>query len=189
MKRPLDLFLALSGLIVTAPIWMIIPVAIWLEDRGPIFYKQRRVGKDGQEITILKFRTLVQNADQVVLPWMVPDRAWVTKVGGFLRQTALDELPQVLSILKGDMSFVGPRAMPMGEFRDFKDKIQGLEQRLCVRPGLTGLAQVYGKATRNARAKLRYDLLYIKPMNLWLDLRLIILSIWITLCRKWETPG
>jgi len=151
------------------------------------FYRQRRIGKDGRVFDVLKFRTLLQNADQTVRPWMSPGGQWVTRVGGFLRSTALDELPQLLNILKGEMSFVGPRAMPLDEFEDFKRKISGLEQRLMVLPGLTGFAQVYGKATRDPRKKLRYDLLYIKNQSLWLDIKLILLSFWITFRGKWES--
>lgn len=186
-KRVLDFALSSLGMIVSTPLWVIFSIAIKLEDGGPIFYHQRRIGKDGSVFDVLKFRTLVQNADRVIRPWMNPDEQWVTRIGNFLRRTALDELPQLLNIFKGDMSFVGPRAMPVEEFVDFKDRIKGLEQRLKVRPGLTGLAQVYGNATRNGRRKLRYDLLYIKNQSLLLDLKLIALSFWITFRGKWES--
>jgi len=187
LKKTLDSLLSLLGIFVSAPLWILFPIAIKIEDRGPIFYRQRRIGKDSRVFDVLKFRTLLQNADQTVRPWMSPDGQWVTRVGGFLRSTALDELPQLLNILKGEMSFVGPRAMPLNEFEDFKAKIPALEQRLMVRPGLTGLAQVYGNATRDARKKLRYDLLYIKNQSFWLDLKLIALSFWITFRGKWES--
>lgn len=185
-KRTLDLVLGALVILVSTPLWVLFSIAIRLEDGAPVFYGQKRVGKNGQIFAILKFRTLLKTADQGVSSWQVPGPKWVTKVGGLLRQTALDELPQVLSILKGDMSFVGPRAMPVEEFERFKGKIQGLEQRFLTRPGLTGLAQVYGKATRDVHAKLRYDLLYIKNQSLWLDTKLIAMSFWITFQGKWE---
>ncbi len=187
LKRSLDFILAALAIFISAPLWLVFSIAIKLEDGGPVFYRQKRVGKNGKSFTVFKFRTLVQNADQVVRPWMSPDQKWVTRIGRLLRRTALDELPQVLNILKGDMSFVGPRAMPVDEFESFRAKVLGLEQRLYVRPGLTGIAQVYGKATRDARAKLGYDLIYIQNQSLWLDLKLIMLSFWITFRGKWES--
>jgi len=120
---------------------------------------------------------------------MVPGDAWVTRVGGVLRRTAMDELPQILNILKGDMSVVGPRAMPVDEFETYKTTMPNLQRRLEVRPGLTGIAQVYGKATRDVRTKLRYDLLYVKSHTSLLDLKLVALSFWISLCGKWEANG
>ncbi len=189
LKRSVDFILAALAIFISAPLWLVFSIAIKLEDGGPVFYRQKRVGKNGKVFTVFKFRTLLQNADQVVRPWMNPDQKWVTRIGGLLRRTALDELPQVLNILSGDMSFVGPRAMPVNEFQSFRGKILGLERRLWVRPGLTGIAQVYGKATRDARAKLRYDLIYIQNQALLLDLKLIFLSFWITFRGRWESRG
>ncbi len=186
-KRTFDFILAALAILISTPLWLVFPIAIKLEDGGPVFYRQSRVGKNGRLFNVLKFRTLLQNADQVVRPWVNPDQQWVTKVGGFLRRTGLDELPQVLNILSGDMSVVGPRPMPVEEFEAFKDKIHGLERRLYVRPGLTGNAQVHGKATRDARAKLHYDLIYIRDQSFWLDLKLITLSLWITFRGRWES--
>jgi lipopolysaccharide/colanic/teichoic acid biosynthesis glycosyltransferase len=193
-KRPLDLGILVLAHVFLFPVWAcvwaLIPFLIWLEDRGPIFYRQPRVGKHEKVFSILKFRTLVPNADQIVRPWEVPNGPVVTRMGKLLRATALDELPQVLNILKGDMSFVGPRAMPLDEYEKFVKKLPELEYRLLATPGLTGLAQVYGKATRDIRNKLRYDLLYIRRMSLWLDVKLVLLSVWITLRGKWESrPG
>lgn len=186
LKRPLDILLAGLGLLLSAPLWLLFAVAIKLEDRGPVFYGQRRVGRNTRKFAILKFRTLVQNADQVVRPWQNPDRAMVTRVGSLLRRTALDELPQLWNILVGDMSFVGPRAMPVDEFERFRVTHPRLAERFDARPGLTGLAQVYGKATRDVRKKLRFDLLYIGRQSLWLDVKLVVLSFWITFRARWE---
>jgi lipopolysaccharide/colanic/teichoic acid biosynthesis glycosyltransferase len=192
-KRPFDLTVIVLAHLLLLPVWLLlwglIPLLIWVEDRGPIFYPQKRVGKDGRVFVILKFRTLVQNADQMVQAWMVPDEKFVTRIGRILRSTALDELPQVLNILTGEMSFVGPRAMPLHEFQEFRDKIPGLEQRLAVRPGLTGSAQVYGEGVRDAREKLRYDLDYVQRMSLRLDIKLMLLSVRNTLMARWDKEG
>jgi lipopolysaccharide/colanic/teichoic acid biosynthesis glycosyltransferase len=192
-KRPFDLAVIVLAHLLLLPLWILlwgmIPLLIWLEDRGPIFYPQRRVGQDGRVFTILKFRTLVQNADKTVRAWTVPDQRYVTRIGHILRSTALDELPQVLNILTGDMSFVGPRAMPFDEFQEFRDKIPGLEQRLAVRPGLTGMAQVYGEGVRDAREKLRYDLDYVQRMSLLLDVKLMLLSVRNTVLARWDKEG
>jgi lipopolysaccharide/colanic/teichoic acid biosynthesis glycosyltransferase len=192
-KRPFDLTVIALAHLLLLPVWILlwglIPLLIWVEDRGPIFYPQKRVGKDGRVFNILKFRTLVQNADKMVQAWTVPDQQYVTKIGRILRCTALDELPQVLNILTGDMSFVGPRAMPFDEFQQFRHKIVGLEQRLAVRPGLTGLAQVYGEGVRDAREKLRYDLDYVQRMSLLLDIRLMLLSVRNTVLARWDKEG
>ncbi len=192
-KRPFDLVVVVLAHVFLLPLWSVlwgvIPLLIWLEDRGPIFYSQRRVGKDGRVFRILKFRTLVQNADKTVRAWTVPDQQYVTRIGRVLRCTALDELPQVLNILKGEMSFVGPRAMPVDEFQEFRSKIPGLEQRLAVRPGLTGLAQVYGEGVRDARAKLRYDTEYVQRMSLLLDIKLVLLSVRNTVLARWDKKG
>jgi lipopolysaccharide/colanic/teichoic acid biosynthesis glycosyltransferase len=192
-KRPFDLAVIVLAHLLLLPVWILlwglIPLLIWLEDRGPVFYPQKRVGKEGRVFTILKFRTLVQNADKMVQAWTVPDQRYVTRIGRILRSTALDELPQVLNILTGDMSFVGPRAMPLNEFQEFQDKIPGLEQRLAVRPGLTGMAQVYGEGVRDAREKLRYDLDYVQRMSLLLDVKLMLLSVRNTVLARWDTEG
>jgi lipopolysaccharide/colanic/teichoic acid biosynthesis glycosyltransferase len=192
-KRPFDLAVIALAHLLLLPVWIllwgVIPLLIWVEDRGPIFYPQKRVGKDGRVFNILKFRTLVQNADKTVQAWTIPDQQYVTNIGRILRRTALDELPQVLNILTGDMSFVGPRAMPLDEFQEFQRKIAGLEQRLAVRPGLTGLAQVYGEGVRDAREKLRYDLDYVQRMSLVLDIKLMLLSVRNTVLARWDTEG
>jgi len=188
MKRVFDFALAALGLAMSAPLWALFAIAVKLEDGGPVFYRQMRVGQKGHVFSVLKFRTLRRDADKTVRPWMAPGEEWVTRMGVFLRRTAMDELPQILNILRGDMSFVGPRAMPVSEFEAFKEKIPSLSRRLEARPGLTGIAQVYGKATRNIRAKLRYDLLYVGKQSFLLDIQLILLSVLLTLRGRWEQP-
>lgn len=188
-KRPFDLsvlFLAhLILLLIWVIIWIMIPLMVWLEDRGPIFYRQKRFGKGGKEFTVLKFRTMINDADKNGSSWTMEGDPRVTRVGRILRRTALDELPSLLSILRGDMSFVGPRALAIEEQRFLEEKIPGFRKRLSVRPGLTGLAQVYNRKDESHK-KLRYDIKYIENMNLWLDLKLMFLSLWNTITARWD---
>lgn len=198
-KRPLDLFLSGVGILISAPVWALLALAIKLEDRGPIFYGQERVGKGGRRFRSWKFRSMVADSDQRFGPLQAGENDnRVTRVGRVLRATAMDELPQLWNIFKGDMSFVGPRAlMPEEiEIRNVEngqsesvplEKVDGYEARHRVRPGLTGLAQIYAPRDVPRRQKFRYDLLYIKKQSFWLDLKLIALSFWITFCRKWES--
>ena len=189
-KRPLDLTGLTLGYLLLLPIglllWTLIPLLIWLEDRGPVFYHQRRTGKDGKTFTVLKFRTMVPDADRLGPAWTSEGDRRVTRTGRFLRKTALDELPQTLSIWKGDLSLVGPRALDAGEQAMLEQEIPGFELRLAVLPGLTGLAQVYNRDDE-PRRKLKYDLEYIERMSLWLDLKLILLSVRNTLLARWDT--
>ena len=186
VKRPFDLLLSLIGLVVSFPLWVIVAIAIWLEDRRPILYSQKRLGRNGKEFQLLKFRSMIKDAEQQTGPvWSNKDDHRITKVGRILRKTALDELPQLLNILKGDMSFVGPRAERPELAREIEREIPRFNLRLLVRPGLTGLAQVCGKYNTIPRNKLRYDLLYIRNQSFLLDLKLILLSFWITFTFRW----
>lgn len=188
-KRPLDLAILLAAHLALAPVflvlWAVIPLLVWVEDRGPVFYRQHRPGKGGRLFTILKFRTMVVNADKIGPAWTQDKDPRVTRVGKVLRRTALDELPSILSIWKGDMSFVGPRALPVKEQQLLEQQIPGFAGRLNVRPGLTGMAQVYDLKDE-APTKLRYDLEYIRCMNLLLDVKLILMSARNTLMGRWD---
>lgn len=187
LKRPFDLILALFGIIISFPLWIAAAVLIWLADRGPVFYAQKRIGKNRKLFTIYKFRSMIKDAEKntgVVLASQNDPR--ITRVGRFLRISAMDELPQLLSIFKGDMSFVGPRPERPELVEQFKQMIPEYEARFAVKPGLTGLAQVRGRYNTAVRYKLKYDLFYIRKRNFYLDLKLIILSFWNTLLGKWE---
>jgi len=166
-------------------LWTFIPLFIWLGDRGPVFFRQERAGKHGRVFTILKFRTMVSNADRMGPAWTTDADPRVTRVGKLLRRTALDELPEVLNIWKGEMSLVGPRALDVAEQGSLEESIPGFEQRLQVSPGLTGLAQIYDRSD-NAYDKFRYDLSYLDRMSPWLDVRLLVLSVWNTLGARWD---
>ena len=185
-KRLFDIFLASIGLILSLPLWVLISIAIKLEDGGPIFYSQERVGKNGKIFRILKFRSMIPDAEkQASVTWTFENDPRITKVGKFLRRTALDELPSLLSILKGDMSFVGPRALAVEEQKFLEKKIPGFEKRLAVCPGLTGLSQVYNPED-DPYKKLEYDLEYIEKMSFWLDMKLILLSFYNTFTLRWD---
>lgn len=191
-KRPLDLAILFSAHIILFPLWLslwiIIPLFIWLEDRGPIFYTQERVGRKGKIFKVYKFRSMVPDAEKHTgAVWASAHDPRVTKAGRILRATAMDELPQLWNILKGDMSFVGPRAERPELVEKFAQKIKNYRQRFAVMPGLTGMAQVYGSYDTPPQNKLKYDLLYIKKQSFLLDLKLIFLSFWITLKGKWES--
>ena len=188
IKRTFDVILAGAGLIVSAPLWALFAAAIVLEDGGPVFFPQGRVGLGGRVFTALKFRSMVPNADRLTGPVQAgEDDSRITRIGRLLRGTAMDELPQLWNIFVGDMSFVGPRPLVPDEVEVRGDgrliklaEIDGYEARHRVRPGLTGLTQVYAARDIPRRSKFRLDGLYLRRASLCLDVKLILLSFWIT---------
>ena len=196
-KRLLDVGFSSCALVVSMPMWLLIVLAIRLEDRGPALYGQDRVGQRGRRFRALKFRSMVPNAESGGDAVQArPNDPRVTHVGRILRATALDELPQLWNILKGDMSFVGPRALRPGEIEVGGsgeevpiEAIEGFVERSAVAPGLTGLAQIYAPRDILRRQKFRYDRLYIRKQSVWLDIRLILLSFWISVRGTWEHQG
>jgi lipopolysaccharide/colanic/teichoic acid biosynthesis glycosyltransferase len=197
LKRPLDVFLSTLMLILSAPVSVIISLAIKLEDRGPIFYRQERWGRGGKRFRAYKFRTMVSHSDKVFgIKQATENDLRITRVGRILRAMGLDELPQIINIFLGDMSFVGPRALAVGEilhdengYQIDYEKVPGFWERLAVRPGLTGISTIYRAKDISPRKKFRYDLLYIQNLSFWLDVRLILMSFWISFRGKWETRG
>ncbi|NIO21901.1 MAG: sugar transferase [Candidatus Aenigmarchaeota archaeon] len=197
IKRNFDIFLSILGLLISSPLWIVFGLLILIEDGLPIFYLQERIGKGGTIFKALKFRSMIKDAEKELGPVQaVENDPRVTKVGRILRATAMDELPQLVNILKGDMSFVGPRALRPAELEVRGNpgalriqNIFGYRERLAVKPGLTGLAQVYLPTDAPRQKKFYYDALYIKKQNFWLDLKLIFLSFWITFRGKWESRG
>lgn len=194
-KRPFDVLLAVVGLGLSSPLWLAISMAICFEDRGAVFFIQERCGKNGRRFGHIKFRTMKlppkgQQRHKVI---SLEDDPRVTKIGVLLRATALDELPELINILKGEMSFVGPRplpfrievASPYGTIAD----VPGYEARSRVRPGLTGLAQVRAPKDIDHRRKFRYDALYVKNMSFCLDSMILLLSLWVTFRGGWERWG
>jgi lipopolysaccharide/colanic/teichoic acid biosynthesis glycosyltransferase len=194
IKRTFDCLLAGVGLVVSAPLWAAIAIAIKAQDGGPVLYRQQRVGLGGRVFDALKFRSMVVDAEARTGPVQATENEpRVTKVGRLLRATAMDELPQLWNIFAGDMSFVGPRPLRPGEVEARGDgqlirldEIPGYEARHQVRPGLTGLAQVYAPRDISRTSKFRLDRVYLKRASFWLDLKLILLSFWITGRGEWE---
>lgn len=197
MKRAFDVVLSGIGLIGSAPFWALIAAAIKLDDRGAVFFPQVRVGKGGRRFKSWKFRSMTEGSDAEVGPLQARDRdPRITRVGRLLRATAMDELPQLWNIFKGDMSFVGPRALLPEEIevsgtgvRVPIEQIPGYEARHRVRPGLTGLAQIYAPRDIPRRHKFKLDRLYVRRQSFWLDLKLVALSFWISFRGTWERRG
>ncbi len=195
LKRSLDFGLATVALIISFPLWALFAIAIKLEDGGPVFFRQKRWGKDKERIRVYKFRTMIVDADKKFLGVQASENdPRITRVGRLLRATSLDEMPQMLNIWKGEMSWVGPRVLPINEIQVKEEggflpdeAMPGFDVRCKVRPGLTGVAQVYAPRDVPRRHKFRYDLIYIQNQSLGLDLKLIAMSLWISLRGKWES--
>jgi lipopolysaccharide/colanic/teichoic acid biosynthesis glycosyltransferase len=196
-KRLLDVALSGVGLVISAPIWVGLAAAIKLEDGGPVFFGQDRVGEGGRTFGALKFRSMIPNAEAKVGAMQAMENdPRVTRIGRLMRATAMDELPQLWNIFRGDMSFVGPRALRPGEIETTgngqhvaMELIPGYAERHGVRPGLTGIAQIYAPRDVPRRYKFKYDMIYVHNQSLALDIRLILLSFWITFRGKWEDRG
>lgn len=196
-KRAFDVVLAGLGLLASLPLGVLIAILIKLDDGGPVFFGQERVGRGGRRFRSWKFRSMVPDGDGPgdLLPAAEAD-ARITPVGRSLRATAMDELPQLWNIFSGDMSFVGPRALAPAEIEVGGkgqvvplEEIPGYEARHRVRPGLTGIAQIYASRDLPRRQKFRLDLLYIRKQSFRLDLELVALSFWITFRGRWEHRG
>jgi len=185
VKRFFDFLLASLGIILFGLLAVLFTFLVKLEDAGPIFYFQERWGRAGRKFKAYKFRTMLPEAHEKWghKPAEENDKR-VTRIGKFLRVTAMDELPQLVNILKGDMSFVGPRALASDEI---PCTVAGFSKRHEIRPGLTGPAQVYAPRDASLEEKFRYDLDYIQNQTFWSDLKLIFLSVWVTLRGKWES--
>jgi lipopolysaccharide/colanic/teichoic acid biosynthesis glycosyltransferase len=197
MKRGFDIGISAAGLIVFAPVAALIALAIKLEDGGPVFFVQERVGRHCVVFPAFKFRSMIIDAERhtgAIQASLNDPR--VTRVGRLLRATAFDELPQLWNIFRGDMSIVGPRPLRPGEADTTADgslipldAIKGYEARHRVRPGLTGIAQVHASRDLPRNGKFRYDLLYTRRAGFCLDLKLIVQSFWITARGRWEHRG
>lgn len=180
LKGMADILIAVVLLVLSSPLMVFAGILIKLTSRGPVFYKQVRVGKDGVSFTIYKFRTMVDDAESEGAIWAKENDPRITKVGNVLRRTRIDELPQLLNILRGDMSFIGPRPERPDFTEELEKHIPFYDIRYLVKPGITGWAQVmypYGASVEDAREKLQYDLYYIKNYSLMLDFWIMIKTI------------
>jgi sugar transferase (PEP-CTERM system associated) len=186
-KRVFDVLLALVGLALASPFLVLTALAVWLESGSPILYRQDRVGQNGRVFTLNKFRSMRRDAEQGTPVWAraVDDR--VTRIGRFIRQTRLDELPQLWNVLTGDMSFVGPRPERPFFVAQLAEGIPYYEQRHAVKPGITGWAQVkyrYGASLEDSLEKLRYDLYYVKHLSLLFDVTILFDTVKVVLFAK-----
>jgi exopolysaccharide biosynthesis polyprenyl glycosylphosphotransferase len=178
LKRALDIAGAFLGFIILSPLMLMTALLVRFTSKGPIIYSQTRVGKDGELFEIYKFRTMKVDAEKVTgAVWAQKNDPRLTPVGLFLRKAHLDELPQLFNVLKGEMSIIGPRPERPKFVDEFKKTIPGYQKRLQVKPGITGLAQVwhnYDETLRDVKMKLKYDILYIKKMCLYTDFQIIL---------------
>ncbi len=205
-KRAFDATLAAIGLVLTLPVWLVLSLCIWLEDGRPIFFGQTRLGRNGRPFRALKFRSMIKDPRSVERQ-AARDDPRITRVGRVMRRTALDEMPQIWNILRGDMSFVGPRSQPEKEVVSrngapaemFIRDVPGYATRQLVRPGLTGVTQIFAPRDIPHRSKFRYDVIYVRRVRrcsadglvgdlqmLCYDAGLILRSIWTTVRAGWE---
>ena len=195
MKRLLDLIFVLLGIVLFSPIIitvsLITVICIIIEDGFPVFYSQKRLGVLNNKFNLYKFRSMVKDAEKHTGPvWADKDNdPRLTKTGKFIRKYALDEIPQLFNILKGDISLVGPRPERPELFNEFSQSLPNFKKRLLVPQGLTGLAQLIGKYDTSPKNKIRYDLIYIKNKSILLDIKIIILSVLVSLIGKWQSDS
>jgi lipopolysaccharide/colanic/teichoic acid biosynthesis glycosyltransferase len=173
-KRVCDLLIALPAVVILLPVFVVIFVAVKLTSRGPAIFKQERAGKDGRAFIFYKFRTMKVGVDPFGPSPKSGDDPRLTRVGKFLREYSLDELPQVFNVLKGDMSIIGPRPLYISQMAEWDDR---QKKRLLVKPGLTGLAQTSGRAELTREEKLQFDVEYVETAWLWLDIKIIFATI------------
>ncbi len=188
VKRLLDLIASLLALIICVPLFILIGLCIKIDSKGPVLYAQRRVGRGGKTFTLYKFRSMVLDAEAKTGPvWAGKDDPRITKVGNILRKLRLDEFPQFMNVLKGDMSLVGPRPERPAFVNDFRSTIPLYERRLNIKPGITGWAQVkhkYDESLTDVKDKLQYDLFYLENMSIALDLKIIFSTVGIMVKGK-----
>lgn len=188
VKRAMDLFISGVALVVLSPLLLIVALLIKLEDNGPVFYKQDRITKDHKVFSILKFRSMVVDAEKYGAQPAVDRDPRITKIGRFIRATRIDELPQLINIFVGDMAVVGPRPERVEHVEKYTQEIPEFAFREKVKGGLTGYAQIFGKYNTTAYDKLRLDLMYIEQYSILLDLKLLLLTIQVML-KKESTEG
>lgn len=178
LKRIIDILGSLFGLILASPIFLISAVAIKLDSKGPVFFRQERLGKDGKVFKIFKFRTMVENAEKMssgIITFENDPR--ITRVGDFLRKTSLDELPQLLNVLKGEMSLVGPRPPVPYHPRKYEDYPEHQKRRFKMKPGITGYAQVNGRNNLTWDDRIELDVHYVENFNILLDIKILFLTV------------
>jgi lipopolysaccharide/colanic/teichoic acid biosynthesis glycosyltransferase len=187
VSRALDLLIAALGLILTSPLLLLAAIAIRLESRGRAIYRQRRIGKGGEPFELLKLRTMVPGSDPVGVGTVVlPDDPRITRVGRLLRRLSLDELPNLVNVLRGEMAIVGPRPTIEAPVRDYTPRQR---RRLEVKPGITGWAQVQGRLGITWEERIEHDIWYVDNRSLRLDLRILGRTLWLVLTGRGLSPG
>ena len=181
MKRFIDLILVIPVAVILLPVFIGLILVIKLSAKGPAVFKQQRAGKGGESFIFYKFRTMCTNVDPYGPSPKSGDDPRLTKVGKFLREYSLDELPQLFNVLKGDMSIVGPRPLYMDQIKEWDGR---QKKRLFVKPGITGLAQISGRGELTREDKLELDVKYVENASLWFDLKIILITIAHVFCRK-----
>ena len=174
-------------IVATLPVMLLTALAIYLESGGPVLYRQERVGHRGKTFTLLKFRSMRQDAEANGAVWARQNDTRVTRIGNFIRRTRIDELPQLVNVLRGDMSFVGPRPERPEFVAELAKAIPYYELRHYVKPGITGWAQIlypYGASINDSREKLQYDLYYLKNYSIFLDINILLQTVQVILWRK-----
>ncbi len=177
LKRIFESIMAICGILMLSPVLIIISILIKIDSKGPIIYSQERLGVNGKRFRVLKFRSMIVNAEKGGPQWAKKDDNRVTKMGHFIRKTRIDELPQLLNILRGDMGIIGPRPERPIFTEKFSEEIPNFRDRLVVRPGLTGWAQVNGGYDITPREKFELDMYYIKNMSVLLDMKILVKTV------------
>ncbi|HEK8946841.1 TPA: sugar transferase [Clostridioides difficile] len=180
-QRIMDLVLSIIGLVIGLPLIAIFGIFIKIEDKGPITYKQERLGKCGRRFYIYKLRSMRTDAEKFGAQWAEKDDPRITKVGKFIRKTRIDEIPQLFNILKGDMGLIGPRPERPNFTVQFNEEIPGFINRLAIKPGLTGWAQVNGGYEITPEEKLKEDIYYIKNRSILLDFKILFKTVKVVL--------
>ena len=183
LKRGFDILLSITGLILLTPIWLLLMVLIKIDSKGPIFYKQKRCGKNNKHFNIIKFRSMISNAEGKTGPvWSDFEDKRITRVGKFVRRLHLDETPQLINILKGEMAIVGPRPERPYFIKKLIREYPFYQRRLKIRPGITGWAQIkqpFDTTLKDVRQKLKFDFYYIENLSFRLDVKIIINTVWV----------
>jgi len=188
IKRGIDVVVSLLVLILGLPLWLLVALAIRLDTSGPIFYRQVRVGKNGKNFVMMKFRSMVQGAEALTGPvWAEKDDERTTRVGRLIRKLRFDEIPQFINVLRGEMSLVGPRPERPVFVEQLKQQIPLYTRRLKVQPGITGWAQIkggYDQSLDDVKQKLQYDLFYLENMSLRMDLKILLHTVYVMLAGR-----
>lgn len=184
-KRIIDIIFSILGLIILIPVFLIVSIAIKLESKGPVIFKQKRIGKNGQVFEIYKFRSMVVGAEKMGTGvYSKKGDTRVTRVGKFIRMTSIDELPQLLNILKGEMSFIGPRPVLTYHPWKYEEYTEEQKKRFLVRPGVTGWAQIHGRKDVEWNHRIELDVEYVKNISLKLDIKIFFKTIYQVISMK-----